>query len=280
MTIRSEKVVGRSDPSFAAAIALMSTAIACAIVLFAVPRPARLELPVLLLDMTKVRAQLADDSVFAARPATPLMRELDRVLLEVGRSEFDRDPRTQTPASRALPGLKARAQSELGEDGLKAVRAYATERFMRALSFGLADAQEEHGVVGAVFDFLLVHGYVMPDGTLLAPELSVRATYKVRWNMLFGFLPTAGLSPIERRAYEGFRALEAENMPDVARHAALQALLNEGSDVTFQRAAAIWQAEAGSKRMLLRYLDPPAEGLPNLRMRNMAVRLVPAPDPF
>lgn len=268
--IRRDPIVRRPEATFVAVIALILTAVACASVLFAVPRPAPLELPVLYLERASVDVQLAEDRALGAAPHSALTRELYRVLLEVGRWEFEQHVGSRNPPE-VHAALRSRAEREIGAKGLKAVRAYATQRFMRALSDGLADADEERGVVGAMFDFLLEHGYVTRDGALLAPELSVRASYKVRWNMIFEMEPTAGLSSIEQRAYHGFRALEAQAVPDLTRHEAFVALLQQGRDPRIEQAAAIWQARVGQRRALVPYLEDPHA---TLRLRNMALGVV------
>lgn len=268
------------DPAFAALLALSATAIACASVLFAVPRAVPLTLPVLWLDSREVRAQLDQDATHAARPLSALGRAFDQTLLEIGRSEFRQLPALAVAAARTIPALKQRAARELDEAGLNVLRAHATERFMRALAERLADEDEEQGAVGAQYSFLLQHGYVTPDGALLAPALSVRATYKVRWNMIFGYAPSAGLSRIERLAYEGFRALEARAVSDDVRHAALRELLLLDPSPRMREAAMIWQAQAGSPGALLRYVDSDAGRSASLRLRNMARSVVPAAAPI
>lgn len=260
-------------------MALSAMAIACASVLFAVPRAAQLELPVLSLDATEVRAQLAADDARASRPISALGQAFDQVLLEVGRSEFRREPALAVAAVRHIPGLKQRAARELNEEQLKVLRAHATARFMRALSERLRDQDEEEGAVGAQYSFLLQHGYVTPDGSWLAPTITLRATYKVRWNMIFGYAPSAGLSRIEQLAYEGFRALEARAVSDQVRFEALRALLALDPSPRTQQAAMIWQAQSGNPRALLRYMDSDAGRTANLRLRNMALSRLGAQDP-
>jgi len=235
----------------------------------AVPRPVPYELPVLMLDAAQVRAQLAEDQQLARAPSTPLAKALDRALLRQGALEFEPDsPRAPAPS---MASLRPRIERELGSAGLRALRAFATERFMRALATRLDDVEEEHGVVGAQYSLFLQHGYLAPDGSLLAPVLSLRATYKVRCNMVFGLAPDAGLSRIERLAYEGYRALEARNLPDEVRTEALQQLLRLApDDARFQQAWLIWQARAGSVGPLQQYLGTAEGQAASLRLRNMA----------
>jgi hypothetical protein len=257
------------DPVFVAVCALFATLVACAIVPFAVPRPVPYRLPVLVLDAAQVRTQLGEDQRRAIAPATPLARELYRLLLERGRAEFARDFSRTVATKRALLALQPRLASELSEDALRGLQAYASARFMRALATRLDDLDEERGVVGAQYTLFLRHGYLTPDGSALAPELSLRATYKVRCNLMFGLSPHAGLSRIEQLAYEGYRALEAQGLADFDRSQALRELVRLApEEPRFQEAWLIWQARMGSPGPLAQYV---ASGRAmSLRLRNMA----------
>lgn len=248
-------------------MALSAMAVACSSVLLAVARPVPLELPVLALDPNLVREQLAEDARLAAGPASALAQEFYRVLLEAGRAEYEQDFANSAAQQRHIEALRKRA---LPSQELRTMQAYATERFMRALSSRLSDIAEEHGLVGAHYSFMLQHGYVAQSGNLLAPQLTVRATYKVRWNMLFGYASTAGLSRIERIAYEGFRALEAYAMPEHARYDALKELMRLAPE-QFEEAVLIWQAQQGRPGALLEYMDAGAWKSASLRLRNMAL---------
>jgi hypothetical protein len=269
MTIRSETMQRFEDPVFSAVCALFATLVACAIVLFAVPRPVPYQLSVLSLDEAEVHTQLAADRR-AQAPTTAVAKELYRLLLEHGRAEFTHDFARATATKRAVLALKPQIVA-LREDALRGLLAHATERFMRALDTRLDDVEEEHGVVGAQYTLFLRHGYLAPDGTALAPELSLRATYKVRCNLLFGLSPHAGLSRIEQLAYEGYRALEAQQLPEEERGLALQELVRIApEEPRFQEAWLIWQARMGSPAALARYAS--GERPTSLRIRNMGQR--------
>ncbi|HEX6240372.1 MAG TPA: hypothetical protein VFZ61_05745 [Polyangiales bacterium] len=256
--------------------ALFATTLVCASVPFLLPRPGRLELPVLQLDRAAVAAQLTEDEVLARPPSTPLGQELYRKLLERGRAEFAAGAMQLGAAKDVFAPLRARIHSELDPNQLRALQAYATQRFMRALRSGIEDADEERGVVGAQYSQLLRHGYIAPSGVWLAPELSLRATYKVRLNLLLGLAPDSALSRIERLAYQGYRALEAREMPPAVRAEAISQLLELApEDTRVHEALVIARAQAGDPSALLAYLQSPEGRHASLRLRNSARSVQP-----
>lgn len=260
------------DRTFTAAFALMITALGCAVLLLAVPRPVPLSLPVLSLPRAEVDAQLAKDRALAARaPSSPAAKELYALWLELGRQEL-----AQHAVPRALqeqlPSALARLTQQLQPRDIAALRARATERYMQALLGELPDTEEARGLLGEQPALLIAYGYLSPSGQLLAPELSVRATYKVRWNMLFGLPATAELSRIELCAYEGFRGLEARGMPPELRVQALQELARAGGSQA-REALAILNADNGAPAKLLALVRSPEHGS-RLRLRNMALTFV------
>ena len=279
MTNRSDEIDPPRDVVFSAAFALMVMAMACATFLCAVPRPVPFELPVLTLDEESVRAQIEEDRRLAALPESELARALYQALRDAGRSELERDEARGYQLEQRISGLKKRVQSELSPEGLRAVRAYATQRFMLALFAKLDDENEERELVGAQRSMFAGYGYMTPEGDLLAPALTIRAMFKVRWNMIFHAPPTAALSPIELYAYEGFRALEAKNLPPELRYRALYELIRAGGGLRAERALAIFQAENGKGGPLLARVQGSANEAGQLRLRNMALTALPRPEP-
>lgn len=264
------------DPTFVAVCALFVTTLVCASVPFLLPRPGRLELPVLQLDRAAVLAQIAEDRALARPPSAPLMVELYRTLLERGRAEFAAGAVQLAVAKDVFAPLRVRIKRELSPAQLRALQAYTTERFMHALVSGIDDADEERGVVGAQYSMYLLHGYIAPNGSWLAPELSLRATYKVRLNLLLGVAPSAGLSRIEQLAYQGFRAFEAQALPAELRVEAFEELLRlTPNDARAREGWLIARAEAGDGRALLAYLRSPDGASASLRLRNSARSLTP-----
>lgn len=275
MTNRKEMDQPR-DVLFIALCALLVTAVVCATVLCAAPRPAPLELPVLVLDAQKARQKIADDEQLAARKQSDREREFYQALRDVGRSELERQEQRAYALEQRLHGLKRRLQSDFDAQGVAAVRAYATQRSMLALMARLDDENEERELIGAQRSMFATYGYISPEGGLLAPELTVRTMFKVRWNMIFTDQgPTAGLSPIELYAYEGFRALEAEMLPPHVRVAALYELIRAGGGLRAERALAIVQAANGKGGPLLARVQNSEQESAQLRLRNMALSVLP-----
>jgi hypothetical protein len=270
VTNRDENVPRAQGRAFTSTLALLIAAAACALVLIAVPRPVPLELPTLQLPAAEVRAQLAQDRQLAARaPRTPVASAMYEVLLDAGRQELGRQMPAGPWQNRAGPAEK-QALAEFGEAGIRALRARATERFMRALAGELDEQAEAEGLRGGQRDLLTQHGYLSLRGRLMAPALSVRATYKGRWNMIFGRAPSFDLSPVERLAYEGFRALEARNMPIEQRALAI----SEFADARGRRSAealAIWSAFTGRADALVAHARANDLVSTELRLRNMAL---------
>jgi hypothetical protein len=266
------------DVLFLAVCALLGTAVVCATVLCAAPRPAPLELPVLVLDEPKARQQIAADEQLAARKQSDLDREFYQALRDVGRSELERQEQRAYALEQRLFGLKRKLKSDLDAQGVAAVRAYATQRSMLALMARLDDENEERELIGAQRSMFAAYGYISPEGGLLAPELTLRAMFKVRWSMIFSDAePTAGLTPIELYAYEGFRALEAEQLPPHVRVAALYELIRAGGGLRAERALAIVQAANGKGGPLLARVQNSEQESAQLRLRNMALSVLPKP---
>jgi hypothetical protein len=272
---RDENVPRPRDRAFTSTFALLSAAVACALVLIAVPRPVPLALPALALPAGEVRAALAHDRELAARaPRTPAASAMYALLLAAGEQELGGEA-AEGPWQNRVAAVARQAYTELGEPGVRALRARASERFMLALAGRLEDEQEARGLCGAQRDILVEHGYLSSGGRLLAPELSVRATYKARWNMIFGRAPNFDLSLLERRAYEGFRALEARHMPLEQRGLALSEFAAAGG-AQAQEALAIWRALNGDGDALIELGRSTGVASSELRLRNMALGVLSA----
>jgi len=254
----------------------MVTALGCVVVLLSVPRAVPLSLPVLELDPGEVRAYLSRERALAARaPDSPAASQLYDLLLKLGRRQLTPAGQAQdvTEVSTQLSAL----QHQLGSAGSQALRARAADRFMMALAGDLSDVEEARGLLGEQPALLMTHGYLAPTGELLAPDPSVRATYKVRWNMLSGRPPMEGLAALESLAYEGFRALEARAIPpDVRSRSLIEFARLRGKHAG--EALAIWRAQLGQPAQLIE-LGSSAEQPPALRIRNMALGFLgPAPS--
>lgn len=279
MSNRSETTTPARDRAFTAAFALWVSALGCAILLISVPRPVPLALPVLELPRDAVQSELRLDRELASRaPSSPAARELYALVLDAGREELAKNAVSRAlfdRIKRRLPELRR----ALGEHALFALRSRATDRFMLALSGELDDVEEARGLLGSQPMLFVQHGYMLPSGTLLAPELSVRASYKVRWNMILGAPSTEGLRPLEVLAHEGFRGLEARGMPSEVRTQALTAFA-EGGGKHGVLALAIWRAGLGDPSPLVAHARSSHGMTAPLRIRNMALAFLPlgAPD--
>lgn len=197
------------------ATALLLVAAVCGHVLIALPRTAiPKETPALQLDPVAVNKVFAADRTFAAQaPTSPVALALDALLLEKGESE--RVPTETYEAQtdrkeRTAYTLKAFRRDE-GEPALTKLRARAVERMQDALNLKLPPEQVQ-GVLGG-FPTILRETFASRDGVIVAPDLVVRALYKVRWNVIVGLPPLFALEPVERLAYHGWFGLHVSNGP-------------------------------------------------------------------
>lgn len=275
MTNRDQNAPRTRDRALISLFALLSTAIACAVVLIAAPRAVPLTLPTLSLPSAEVRAALARDRELSVRaPTSPIAKQMYGVLLAAGEQELGRGG-AEAPWQARVQAITKRGLAEFGEAGMRALRARATERFMLALAGELQDVNEARGLRGAQRDVMIEHGYMSPGGRLIAPELSVRATYKARWSMIFGRGPSVDLSPVERIAYEGFRGLEARHMPSEQRGLALSEFAKAGGRHG-PEALAIWNALNGQPALLIQRGRSTGLVSTELRLRNMALSVLSA----
>ncbi len=190
---------------------------ACAVVLVTMPRAVPPgQLPALVLDEPSVQRALDYDHHAATRaPHSKDLDELYNLYLEEGRAERAGAAGVAGTAQRRarITALTRRVFPTLSKEKLVALRARATERFMLALSGRLPVQAEADGLVGRFPDILARYGLVKADGSFAAPELSVRAMYKARWNMIHERPLREHLEPIEVQAYDGWNALHAAALP-------------------------------------------------------------------
>jgi hypothetical protein len=192
-------------------------ATACAVVLVTMPRKVEPgQLPVLVLDEGSVERALDYDRHAALRaPHDKDLDELYNLYLEEGRAERSGPQGVMGTAQRRqrIALITRRVFPKLGKDKVVALRARATERFMLALAGALPVEAESDGLVGRFPNILARYGLVRADGSFVAPELSIRAMYKARWNMIHEQPILQDLEPIEVQAYEGWNALHAASLP-------------------------------------------------------------------
>jgi hypothetical protein len=260
------------DTTFTAAFTLIAAGIACGIVLVVMPRPIEpKQLPPLALAENAVAQQLATDArAAAAVPTGARVSELYELYLEEGLAEsMGAASSAGTGARRKdIQFLSSRLFDELGPDGVRALRAHAVARFLTALAGKLSDEHEVTGLVGGVRPMFERYGLIDAEGRLLAPELTVRTAYKVRWNLAYVRPAYDQLTEIEQQAYAGFFALHSAALAP-AQRAEMARDFERAHGQHSREAFAIWLYQGDllerSEAMLLSSYELRSE----LRVRNM-----------
>lgn len=262
----------RRDKSFTGFFAVVAFATACGIVLVNMPRavePARL--PPLVLPRALVRDMLAKDRAEAGRAqAGAELDELYELYLGEGHAELAGQQGLLTTGARRqrMAILAPRLFEKLGAEGVRALRARAVERFMLARVSELEDKREAEGLVGTFPNILERYGLTRPDGSLRAPEVSVRALYKARWNMIHELPTRAFFDNAEKRAYEGFVALHAAQVPATERAASARVYYDLHGKRSGE-ALAVWLYQGRRLREAHLLLEKAAADEGALRARNM-----------
>lgn len=259
------------DRVFGATCALIASAVACTVVVLAVPRPVEpLELPALRLSRADVAAQLASDRAAAARaPRGEDVSRWQALYREDGLSELSPHPDHARIAKRRveLAAECAALLHRVGDAGARALVAATTERALAGLRGELA-AREAQGLLGIFPVLLRRYGFIAADGTLRAPELSVRAFYKARFNLICERPRAFGLSAIELQALEGWNALHATGLPAGQRLLAAKAFSDAGGTDAIE-AVAVWLFANGARERSHALLQRLHEQRGALRIRNM-----------
>jgi hypothetical protein len=108
------------------------------------------------------------------------------------------------------------------------------------------------------------------DEVMVAPELSVRALYKARWNSIHRRDLVEGMSRIELQAYWGWLALHGWGRPLEERENALVAFRNAGG-FGAQEAAALMDLLEGHPERASKSLEDLCAATGELRLRNLAL---------
>ena len=116
---------------------------------------------------------------------------------------------------------------------------------------------------------LQVYGAIH-DGVLIAPETTVRALYKARWNAIHRRPLVEGLTPIEEQAYWGWLALHASSADPSLRREALERFAEAGGSGT-REAAALFQLLDGRPEQAAAALQELYASRGELRLRNLAI---------
>jgi hypothetical protein len=273
LSVPSHEPARPRDSSFTLAFSLIAFATACAVVLVCMPRrvePARL--PPLVLDTTAVeRALRREAELAAAAPASPALSELYELFLAEGRAELAGvNGLLGTSQRRArIAELNKQALAPLSKEQRQGVRARDTERFIAALLGEQSDPELSSGLVGTFPDLLRRYGLLRPDGSFAAPEISVRAMYKARWNLIHERDPSADFEPIDIQAYDGWNALSATALKPQRRAVSAQRFLAAGGRHA-RECYAIWLYQGQAERDALALLEQAYANNASLRLRNEA----------
>jgi hypothetical protein len=263
----------RPERVFTATFALIVSAIACAIVVLAAPRPvAPAQLPALRLDRTQVAAQAKRDEATSVR--APRGADIDALLRlyraegraeATGDTDFERLHTRRAELAFASRTLFARLTAQ---EAFALVTAITT-RALAALRGELDDADEARGLLGGFPALLAQYGYADARG-LRAPVPAVRGFYKERFNLICERPRGSYLTALEQKAYDGFNALHAGGLPPELRAAAARAYEKQGGEHGAE-ANAIWMFQAGMRREALAIFRREYGHTHSLRLRNMAL---------
>jgi hypothetical protein len=254
-------------------LALLITAVVCALVAIVAPRPVEpSRLPALRLPASLVAAQLARDRALSARaPAGPEERALIALIAREGHAELAAESNLERLSSERAELVSAARTlyTRLGAEGTRAFVAALTERALAALR-ELKQTREEQELLGSFPRLLLRYGYVSERGVLLAPELSVRALYKARLNLITEHPMEHDLSPIELQAHAGWKALHAGALEPEHRANAAR-LFYESGGLDGAETYAIWLYQSGAHVRAATLLRREHERTGLVRLRNMAL---------
>ncbi len=243
--------------------------------ILAIPQPVDpWEMPSLALDRKAVAEEVRRNEALAA--SLPDSEEVDRLrALFVGHGlaeitppylKVDYDSR-QADIYRAIKGLTEKH----GLEAFSAMRARAVDDFILVFEDGAStlEAEEDIGAVGGFREILEKYGVIYRE-VLIAPEITVRALYKARWNLIHRVPATSGFSRIELQAYWGWLALQGWGVPLDQRMNALVAYHDAGG-ANAQEAAALFdlleqQPEKAAKLLEALYFEGH-----ELRLRNLAL---------
>lgn len=252
-----------------AAVVLFLVSLACAALLFWIPRAvAPVELPSLQLSAAEVDAALKADAQAARTTlASPRVATLERLMLEQGRSEQAGSEEVGPYDARraALVREYAALAAEVGAQRALALRARAAERLEAALDMKLPTA-DARAVIGAM-NSMLARDAVSVDGYLVAPRFLVRTLYKARWNLLHGLAVDHQFARVEKQAFHGWEALNVERLPLARRVEGLRAY-EQASGQHVAEAWGVLSFRAGELQQAAQMLELAYREHPSLRLRN------------
>ncbi len=246
---------------------------AALIALWASPRVARpAELPALVFPAEEVASDIAAQDALAARAVDDDdERERRTLYLAEGLAEVRMGATPEESAHRhARLAHLAGVIAARDPDMLAAVRARDVTRVMPALrADDDASNTDRASELGTFASNLERYGQVI-DGRRVAPELVIRTGFLARWNAIHGIVMTDGMTPIERRAYFGWLALEGGTAPIQMRIDALDAYGAAGG-------TRVWEARGALAYQLGDYAESASDFerayalTGSLRLRNHAL---------
>lgn len=246
----------------------------CIGIVLMIPTPvAPRELPPLVIRHDVDHALLARTRSLAARaPSDASARALDAFVAAAGRRELHRVATDAELASEELDvvALRTSMVARNGRASIAAMRARAVLAFLDVFEPGRVPDRAHAGIVGS-FGASLDRWGVVHDRKLVAPALVLRVLYAARWNVVVRLPPTSGMGREELRAYHGWLALHAPDVPRDMRRVALVefAGVSDGDDAAEAIATVefveddLGPASASYDRML--------RSGTNLRLRNTAL---------
>lgn len=254
---------------------LWVVAAALSAAMLAIPQPVDpWEMPSLVLDRRAVAEEVRSNEALAATlPDSEDAGRLRSLFIDHGLSEvnppytkIDYDSR-QVEIHHAVAALKERH----GPEAFGAMRARAVDDFILIFGNGAHrnETENETGAIGGFREILEKYGAIYRE-ILIAPEMTVRALYKARWNLIHRVPAMTGFSDIELQAYWGWLALHGWGVPLSERVEALLAYRDAGGANT-KEAAALFdlldqRPEKAAKLLEALYVEEH-----QLRLRNLAL---------
>lgn len=232
------------------------------------------EMPSLVLERSAVSDAIRFDQALAGEaPDGAEAQALRSLFLDHGRAEahppyevrdYDRRQADIHRARKALVAADGRAAFE-------ALRARAVEDFISTYFDARGEPRNEDEVaMFGGFPEIARRYRLVDDGVVIAPDLTVRALYKARWNVIHRQASTEGFSRIELQAYWGWLALHGRGRPLGQREDALVAFRNAGGSGT-EEAAALFDLLSGRPDRAATSLQHLYAARGELRLRNLGL---------
>lgn len=243
--------------------------------MLAIPQPVDpWEMPSLVLEReATVDAIRFDEALATEALESREARTLQSLFLDHGRAEAS-PPYELREYNRRQADIHRATEALIDKHGpaaFEAMRAGAVEEFIDAFyrSRGVPRDDHEVAMLGGFPEIAVRYGLMKGD-VVVAPELSIRALYKARWNAIHRQDFTAGFSKIELQAYWGWLALHGWGTPLDTRQAALVSFREAGGLGT-EEAAALFDVLDGRFERAGLSLRDLYEQRGELRLRNLSL---------